>query len=148
MLDNFGQAEQRGLPFFINEWFRLFVLYATSSRWHVPIIYEAQEQPRSKSSTGFCFCLLAYRRRSKVLSLQDCTPSCLLRGDLLSSHFAPGIKSAHTQTYTHKVENIRPHTYITAHSSLINHRGKNCMVEIFVGTIVFLTNWILWGFTE
>lgn len=102
--------------------FRLF-FYVSSFMWQILII-QKHGAVKVKVFHGICFFLLTYRSGSKVLSLQDCTPSCLLKGDLLSSHFTPGIKSAHTQTYTHKVENIRLHTYIIAHSSLINHEKK------------------------
>lgn len=90
-----------------------------------------------KSSRGSASLSLLPEVGAEVLSLQDCTPSCLLKGDLSSSHFTPGIKSAHTQTYTHKVENIRPHSYIIAHSSLINHE-KKLHARNFQGDYCFL----------
>lgn len=94
------------------EVFILLVLCVSSSLWRIPII-QKRKPVKDKVFHRICFFLLTFRSERKVFSLQDCTPSCLLRGDLLSSHFTPGIKSAHTQTYTHKVENIRPYTYIS-----------------------------------
>lgn len=100
--------------------FMLFILYASLSTRQILII-QKHRIVKGKVFHRICFFLLTFTSGSKVLSLQDCTPFRLLKDDLLSSHFTPGIKSAHTQTYTHKVENIRAHTYIIAHSSLINH---------------------------
>lgn len=100
-------AAQRHLLFFRNG---SFILLVSSSLWQIPII-QKRRTVKDKVVHRICFFLLTFRSERKVFSLQDCTPSCLLRGDLLSSHFTPGIKSAHTQTYTHKVEHIGLYTY-------------------------------------
>lgn len=127
---------QRHLLFFKNGSFTLLVLCVSSSLWQILII-QKRRTAKDKVFHGICFFLLTFRSERKVFSLQDCTPSCLLRGDLLSSHFTPGIKSAHTQTYTHKEENIRPYTYIIAHTSLINHE-KKMHSRVFQGDYCFL----------
>lgn len=135
-LDILGSRSQ--ILFFRNSSLRLFV---SSFMWQILII-QKHKTVKVKVFHRICFFVLTYKSGSKVLSLQDCTPPCLLKGDLLSSHFTPGIKSAHTQTYTHKVENIRPHTYIIAHSSLINHEKKLHGRE-FRGDYCFLNRLII-----